>query len=714
MTHSLRMRACLAAVTASIAVALPAAAAAEDVVPGQVIVRYEPGSSSADRADARDDAGTKTVEGLGMARAQLLKITDGGSVDATIRQLEAQPGVAYAEPNEVLRPAELFPNDPRFLSGDQWGLLKIGGPQAWDFSTGSPDTVVAVMDTGADLGHPDLANQLWSNPDEIPGNGIDDDGGFGEDVHGYDFYSGDADPFDLNGHGTHVSGIIGAEGNNGIATAGVDWHVALMELRICGPYESGCPVSSEIQAINYAASHGARVLNGSISGSGRSTAVEQAIASHPGTLYVFAAGNGDSINHVGYNVDSSPTYPCASDQGGFDVGNVICVAATTEADQRASFSNYGANSVDLGAPGTNILSSSAQKAFLVDDFEGGDFAAKWSTASGPGWSPTSEAPLSSVGITDSPGDVNYPPSTVNTEISSPITIGPAYSTCERLAYYRSVELSSGDSFQIAVLRNGEAQPGSGNSFTFNGPYSDARSTYLSLGSDIQPGDDVQVRLRLSSDGTNQSDGVHMDDIKLVCNGSPSDGGTELMSGTSMATPMVTGAAGLLFSQVPATSPQQVKTELLDSVDPLQALSGITVSGGRLNVYRALSGDVNPAGGGTGGEGSSGTGTGSGSGSGSGSSGNAKHRPNTSFKRKPRRVVRTAHRRARVVFKFRSSEAGSSFRCRLDRSRYRACSRRLVRRLRPGAHRLKVQAVGPDGLADATAAVARFRIKRVVG
>ncbi|HEY8760436.1 MAG TPA: hypothetical protein VIP52_05940, partial [Candidatus Dormibacteraeota bacterium] len=127
MTHPLRMRICLPAIAAAVAAALtlPAAAAAESVVPGQVLVRYEPGSSTADRSAARADAGTKPIEGLGMPRAQLLRITDGDSVAATVNQLEAQPGVAFAEPNQIFQPASL-PNDPQFLNGNQWGLYNDG------------------------------------------------------------------------------------------------------------------------------------------------------------------------------------------------------------------------------------------------------------------------------------------------------------------------------------------------------------------------------------------------------------------------------------------------------------------------------------------------------------------------------------------------------------------------------------------------------------
>ncbi len=700
MTHPLRMRICLPAIVAAVAAALtlPAAAAGESIVPGQVLVRYEPGSSTADRSEARADAGTKPVEGLGMPRAQLLKITDGDSVAATVRQLEAQPGVAYAEANGIMQLASV-PNDPLF--SQQWGLFNdgqtvddvagtigadIGAPQAWNIETGDPNTVVAVMDTGADLTHPDLVNELWTNPSDSS--------------HGYDFYDppGNPDPTDLTGHGTHVSGIIAAEGDNGIDTTGVAQRASLMELKICGTYSAGCPVADEIAAINYAGAQGARVLNGSLQGGTYFQSLQDALNNNPDVLYVFAAGN------QGTNNDVTPSYPCALDQsGGYSANNVICVAATDQSDGLASFSNYGASSVDLGAPGVNVLSTSSQKVFFNDDFESG--FGQWTNTAGPGWSVVSEPPLnqppfdpSNNGITDSGVGGPPAPGTVTEATSNAVTLPTGYSTCE-LDYYRALELAGGDTFRIDVLLDGS--PTGGITYTSSSPANHtAHNNPLTLNTGFDPGGQVQVRLQLTSDGSGGK--VHMDNIKLLCHGSPSDGGTEILDGTSMATPMVSGAAALLFSQAPSSTPSQVKTELLNSVDLVPSLAGKTVTGGRLDVYRALANDFNPASGGGGG--------GSGSSAGSGSS---VRKPNTFFKRKPRRLVRTHKRSARVVFRFGSDQAGSGFECRVDGLPYVPCTKRYVLRLLRGRHVLKVKAVTSDGGTDPSAAVAKFRVKHIV-
>jgi subtilisin family serine protease/subtilisin-like proprotein convertase family protein len=282
------------------------------------------------------------------------------SPDVTVKQaLEAytaDPQVEYALPNYRVQLLGQ-PNDPRF--GDLWGLHNTGqrsgtpdadidAPEAWDNHTGNGSTIVAVIDTGVDYTHPDLAANMWINPGEIPGNGIDDDGnGFVDDIYGYDFVNNDSNPMDDHYHGTHVAGTIGAVGNNGIGVAGVAWRVQIMALKFLDATGSG-DLGAAIRAIDYAVANGATISNNSWAGGGFYQPLYNAIANAgaSGHLFVAAAGN-DNIN-----TDQTPVYPAS-----YNLPNIISVAATTRNDTRSGFSNYGVTTVDLGAPGSDILST---------------------------------------------------------------------------------------------------------------------------------------------------------------------------------------------------------------------------------------------------------------------------------------------------------------------------------------------------------------------
>jgi thermitase len=210
-----------------------------------------------------------------------------------------------------------------------------------------------------DINHPDLRNNIWTNPDEGPANNTDDDrNGYVDDVNGYDFANGDAsvyDPDPVSGggddHGTHVAGTIVAEGNNNLGVVGVSWRTRIMPLKFLGP--NGGYTSHAIKAFNYAVAEGAKISNNSWRGGGSSQALLDAIkkADASGHLFVVAAGNGGA-DGVGDNNDNTPHYP-----SNYDSPNVISVAATDNRDALASFSNYGSSSVDLSAPGVNVLST---------------------------------------------------------------------------------------------------------------------------------------------------------------------------------------------------------------------------------------------------------------------------------------------------------------------------------------------------------------------
>ena len=363
---------CLAAVGsaaevhAEVASALKPARVTSNAVPGELIVAFERRVSARDRSRALARVGAVAKKQFRHIDAVLASVPAGERAHA-IQALRRDGRVRYAEPNFLLRASAHSgtPDDPAFH--ELWGLENFGqtvngipgtadadidATEAWEVTTGDPGVVVAVIDTGIDYSHPDLAASIWLNPGETCAgcrtDRVDNDGnGFVDDVRGWDFANEDADPFDDHGHGTHVAGTIGARGNNGIGVAGVNWAVRLMPLKFLGADGSGTSADA-IRALLYAVDEGAVVSNNSYGGDGFSQAFADAIAyadAH-GSLFVAAAGNSLSNNDV------TPTYPAS-----FDFPNVITVAATDGADRKAWFSNYGRQSVELGAPGDNIYST---------------------------------------------------------------------------------------------------------------------------------------------------------------------------------------------------------------------------------------------------------------------------------------------------------------------------------------------------------------------
>lgn len=288
--------------------------------------------------------------------------TPGAGVSDVVAWAGGTGAVALLEPDFAITSAAL-PSDPSF---DQlWGLRNMGqsggvagadirAESAWTTTTGSRGVVVAVIDTGVDYTHPDLAANIWTNPREIADDGIDNDGnGYVDDVRGWDFANGDADPMDDHSHGTHVAGTIGATGANGVGVTGVSWQVSIMPLKFMSGAGRGT-TSSAIAAINYATlmrrDFGINVVatNNSWGGSGASLALQASIAAggRAGILFVAAAGNSASDN------DFAPSYPAS-----FADPTVIAVAASDRSNKLAPFSNVGATSVDLVAPGASIYST---------------------------------------------------------------------------------------------------------------------------------------------------------------------------------------------------------------------------------------------------------------------------------------------------------------------------------------------------------------------
>jgi subtilisin family serine protease len=332
-----------------------------------IMVRFDADKSEAYKAGVRGLVGDGWLERFTIVPGLELIHVRGSISDAIAR---VRPFVMYAEPDYVFRAIDTTPNDPNF--GQLWGLKNTGqtvngdpgvagadirATLAWDTFTGDANFVIADIDTGMQLDHPDLASNLWTNPGEIPANGIDDDGdGFIDDVNGWDFFSNDNDPSDINGHGTHTAGTIGARGNNAKGVSGVNWLCKIMPLRFLGP--SGGTAAGAVGCIQFAVLKGVKVSNDSWTGP-YDQSIYDAInaAKSVGHVFVAAAGNANA------NLDVNPAagYPAA-----YDLDNILSVAATTNNDTKASFSNYGLTRVDLGAPGDNVYSTWISSSYNFD------------------------------------------------------------------------------------------------------------------------------------------------------------------------------------------------------------------------------------------------------------------------------------------------------------------------------------------------------------
>jgi len=421
---------------------------ATDFSSDRVIVKLNPTGSSSEITNLQAEIGVTKVTKASEFGIDIWEIYS-ENVEETISAYKDDPRFEYIEPDYIITldevektsptqedlatitPQITTPNDPDYPQ--LWGLNNTGqtggtpdadidAPEAWDIETGNPNTVIGVIDSGVDYNHPDLVDNIWTNPGEIAGDGIDNDNnGYIDDVRGWDFAYNDNDPMDGHGHGTHVAGTIAAKGNNSVGVTGVAWNAKIMPLKFLNDSNYG-RTSNAILALNYATAKGVKLTNNSWSVAPYSQGLYDAIntAGQQGALFIASASNRSENN------DTTPAYPAS-----YNLSNIISVASTTHTDALSSFSNYGSTSVDLGAPGSQIYSTTP----------GGNYAS--------------------------------------------------------------------------------------------------------------------------------------------------------YSGTSMASPHVTGGAALVWSQNPTWTAQQVKNRLLETTDPISALSGRTVSGGRLNINTALGDPTQP-------------------------------------------------------------------------------------------------------------------------
>jgi subtilisin family serine protease len=348
----------------------------ENFMEGELLVKFKQGIGRKNKNNVHGKHFSKVKKKFSRLNIDHILLAPGLGVGEAMNRYNSEAAVEYAEPNYILHIDSTEPDDLFF--GDLWNLLNLGqtggtpgadidATRAWDYTTGQEDIVVAVIDSGIDYTHEDLAPNMWVNSEEYYGvAGIDDDGNsYIDDIYGLDTYihSTDNDPMDELGHGTHIAGTIGAVGNNGIGLVGVNWDIQIMACKFMSKWGIGT-TDSAIECLDYVKAWKEKGLNivatnNSWGGGSYSRALYDAINAQRDILFIASAGNKNQDN------DIIPQYPAV-----FSLPNIISVASTDHNDEKASTSNYGRRSVHMGAPGVGIFSTLPEYTHWGDSFYG--------------------------------------------------------------------------------------------------------------------------------------------------------------------------------------------------------------------------------------------------------------------------------------------------------------------------------------------------------
>lgn len=558
-------------------------------VPGEVIVKFKEGTSQARVSQISGKISKAEVKSLNTFKSKknesLLKIirfSEEDSVVETIKSFQKEPEVEYAEPNYIYR-AFKTANDPSYNL--LWGLKNTGqsvnstagtsgidikAEEAWEKITDCSDVIVAVLDTGINYNHRDLSPNMWSGGSTYP-------------KHGYDFVDDDKDPMDLNGHGTHCAGTIGAKGNDEKGVVGVCWQVKLMAVRVLDA-SGGGTLAAIAQGIDFAVANGAHVINASLGGPHSETMRAAVFAArNNGVIVVAAAGNEatTSMTH---------SYPAAYGADGYNYENVISVAAVDQNGNLASFSNYG-TWVDIAAPGVNILSSwPGQHVLTTEDFTDWTMQAGWGTGSYTYkenmdgdylLDPTGDFEISMLTIPADFGSVDYQ-NNMSTRVYKNFNLNGADSVL--VSYLADIKTEQGFDFLSFELNfnggvpNQEIEKYSGNS---SGLFMDEFNLTSLVGRTISLG------FYFKSDNTNVDSGVGIgwfDLTRLYLNNTA----CLYSAGTSMAAPHVAGVVAMAIQRyMDEVGPYSRHTHYLNIINAVYTGStnypglNTTVAGGKM-------------------------------------------------------------------------------------------------------------------------------------
>lgn len=597
----------LLAQTPSFAGAAWTPATGNQYVQGEMLVKFKPGVAAAMRTQIAHNYGAQSVQTLAnLPSIVVAKLTPGQSVEQAVSAYANDPNVEYAQPNyiyhalatpvptpdpdygklwaakntgQTITPGSYTINNPPVTAGHDMSL-----ESAWDVQTDCSSVVVAVVDTGINYNSTDLAANMWTDPSAV------------DTKHGRNFAAdvptgAGSDPMDLAGHGTHVAGIIGAVGGNGIGGAGVCWRASLMAVRVLEASGSGSTVSVT-QGVNYAVANGAKVINMSLGGGGNDPTFSAAItnAQAANVLVVVAAGN-EANNNDGVTA----SYPC-----NFPQANVICVAALDQNYALANFSNWGTTSVDVGAPGTNIYSTWAGTNATITEFY---------TAPGTGWfSFTSttggfangfaSTPYGLLNALNNPGTWPTGTYTANTIDHAWKSFNLSGTDAALLDIYGAIHVTSDGSASIAQSSTG------GDPFTplapayLWGPYytdltpvttptysffptinlKNCRTAACTIGFEMKTGATLDLGASIAF--------FQINTLTLY------NASYNTIDGTSMATPEVAGVAALVWAHNPLYTYADVAAAIKNGGRSVSALSSKTTTGKAVDGMGSLS-YINP-------------------------------------------------------------------------------------------------------------------------
>lgn len=557
-------------------------------VTGEILVKYRSTMSTFDQGVAIErEGGVRVGKRMkkGWNRVRLKKTLN---IQEAIEEFKQDPDVLHAQPNYIYH-VLLTPNDSRY--GQLWGLKNTaqtitspGGRDnpsstnnpgvagkdmnleyAWNTITDCSSVVVAVIDTGINYNHGDLASNMW-------------DGGVTYPNHGYDFVDNDNDPMDSNGHGTHVAGTIGAVGNNGTGSTGVCWKVKLMAIRVLDTTGSGTSADI-IDGMNFAVDNGAKVINMSLGGGDYGQLESDAVtyALNHNVLVVVAAGN-DGTNNDGV---ATPIYPCNYAQD-----NVVCVAALTQNYSLASFSNYGPLNVDVGAPGVNIVSTWPGTNAKVTDA----LTAGWNfySSTGSGWAYKSLNFGTPVSCLVNPTNYNYSTAKYSNNMDARAwkSFSVPSANVATLNLYMMTDVAAGDSISIHA-KSGSTDPVPAGTMlaTYSGSTDGYREPFEY---DLTPflGGQFSVGFNLLTDSSGVDLGVNFSSfsIETLTYNTTS---YNVISGTSMATPHVAGLAAMIYAYNPSYTYSDVAASIKGGGVATSSLSGKTVTGKAVSAIGSL-------------------------------------------------------------------------------------------------------------------------------